>query len=282
MNWKLEDKLTAGEFKQLVNNKNNFFDVRIIKSGSCYVIRLKSGEGFKEIKAVPVKVDADNMVESYSEKAKNKLFVRYEKIRIWREKYFDKQLAKGKVENNRISNKPEVRLLYAWNLAKKSMTSKEKEMTFEQWKEYVEDNPQQGDVPVMTADNSTSSEIVRSFSISGLGIWNCDQIRRIRNPVQVMAYYKNETGEPVRVSSAFIVDKRLNGVLQYYGTRQIVFSETSETILIAIKEDGGIAVVMPDYFKDKKFSDNMPHTFAVKELESGAESIRELRQLIGL
>ncbi|HEY4797778.1 MAG TPA: hypothetical protein VII99_01765, partial [Bacteroidia bacterium] len=278
--WRLEDKMKFQDFKLLVDFKNYFFDIRIEQSGEEYVLRLKGMNGFKEIKAVPVKLNKNHAIAEYSEKVKNKLYTRYYKLLRWREKFFDHQLVQGKIDCNYFLAPAEDRPMYAWRAAKQKMTTEEKQMSFGDWKTYVEAK-REDEMASINASAATSSSITRSFSIDGMGIWNCDQIRRLKNPVQIMAEYTNERGEPVSATATFIVDKNLNGLLQYYNG-PVAFSKTAETVLIAILPKGEIGVVMPDYFKGKSFYDNKTYTFPLKELSAGTASVQELKKLIGL
>src|ERR1051326_3627043 len=59
VDWKLESTMDYQQFKQLTGFKNYFFDVQIEQDGDAYIIKLKGINGFKEIKAVPVKMNSD-------------------------------------------------------------------------------------------------------------------------------------------------------------------------------------------------------------------------------
>jgi hypothetical protein len=281
INWKLNEKMDYKEFRQFVSNKNNFSDIRIEQDGDEYRIRLKGMSGFKEIKAVPVILGEGNTASSYSDKTKNKLYVKYSKIMKWREKYFDHRLVRGKIEQNYVVIRPEEMPLYGWKFVQASMTPEEKILSLEQWADYVSDQKEAEVVSINTVA-ANSSNIMRSFSVDGMGVWNCDQIKRLSNPVQVAASYVNEEGKPIEASSTYIIDKNLNGVLQYYGSDEIAFSKTAETILIAIKSNGEIAVAFPEYFQGKKFSNHRPYTFTLKELSAGTTSVQELKKMMGL
>lgn len=281
VNWRLESKMDYKDFRQFVSYKNNFSDIRIEEENGDYVIRLKGMNGFKEIKAEPIKVNENYVAYDYSDKAKDKLFVRYNKIMQWREKYYDHRLVRGKIESNYIAIKPEEMPTYAWKFAKKSMTPEELALSQEEWSDYVKDKQKEEQASINTV-GASSSNIMRSFSVDGMGVWNCDQIKRLNNPVQVAASYVNEEGKPITATATYIVDKKLNGVLQYYGNEPIAFSKTAETVLIAIKANGEIAVALPEYFKGKQFSNNKSYTFTLKELSAGTTSVQELKKMIGL
>jgi len=279
--WKLVDNMSYNEFKQLINYKNCFSDVRIERDGENFVIRLKGINGIKEITAVPVKINKNNYkIKGYSQKVTNRMYKMYSRMLAYREKQFNKALVKGQLADNREYVKASEMPAYAWNKSKSLMNVQEKQLAFDQWRDYVKEQ-QKDEIASISYSASNSTNITRSFSIDGMGVWNCDQIQRLKNPVQVMAAYTNEKGEPINATATFIIDKNLNGVLQYYNN-QIAFSKTAETVLIAIKNDGNIAVALPEYFKGKTFSDNKSYTFPLKELTAGTTSIQELKKIIGL
>lgn len=279
--WKVTDPTTLAQFKQKTNLSQQFFDVRIRKDGDDFIILLKNASGFREIKAVPVQVTSDNISSSYHKRTVNRLFTRYEKMRQWRERFFDTQLVKGKLANNKLFMDWDAFTEAAWVSATAEMTNAERALSFDQWESYVRKNPYSYNAPV-TAGQASSNQIMRSFSITGMGVWNCDQIRRLRNPVNVMASYKGPDGEPLNVTSAFVIDKNLNGVLQYNYAGQVVFSRSSETSMVVVLDDGSLAMVLPEYFKAHQFKDNTAHVFTVKLLGPAAATLDEVRTLAGI
>lgn len=55
------------------------------------------------------------------------------------------------------------------------------------------------------------------FSVDKLGIYNCDQITRLTEPVTITAGYTNEKGDALRLVKIQLVDRQINAILEYNG-----------------------------------------------------------------
>jgi hypothetical protein len=57
---------------------------------------------------------------------------------------------------------------------------------------------------------------IRSFSIDGFGVWNCD-IPIIANGLTILANFKHTNGNNIKLNSTAVVTKSTNGIASYYG-----------------------------------------------------------------
>lgn len=276
--WKV-DKMSYPEFKKALGNKNGFFDVRIEKDGGKYVIKLKGVNGFVEVNAEPIRMNKNKKIWEYPSAMKNYLYKNYCRVLKSREKSFDKQIARDLKKNNKTDS-PAKRVQQAWIRAKFLMTNDEKIMPLEGWKAYVE-TEKKTLRKISDALAVNSSNIIRSFSVDGMGIWNCDQIYRLQDPVRVVARYNGKGGEKINAQSTYVVDKKLNGVLQYYND-EITFSESSDNVFIVIKSSGEIAFTTSAELQKKTFADKEHYAFTLNDVNTSSTTVEELRKLIGM
>jgi hypothetical protein len=268
------------QFGKIAGNQNCFSDIRIEKDGDNYTIKLKGLNGFTEISAEPVKMNSDYKVKPLSEKVQEKMYKTYSKMLAWRTKKFDKDMINGRLGQNYVTVSKEEMPQYAWAIARPNMTNDEKKMTLEEWQNYLVQQ-QEAEKQAVNYSAANSSTITRSFAIDGMGVWNCDQIKRLDNPVTVLASYQNKNGKSFSASNTFIVNKKINGVLQYYNN-EVSFSKTSDNILITIKDNGEIAYATAEEIKKGKYKNKSPYTFSLNESSGGSASVAELRKTLGL
>lgn len=280
VSWKLKSNIPFSEFHAQTNFKNCFSDVRIEKEGDDYLLRMKGLNGYVELEAEPVRTGKDYKMKEFSQKTKDRMFKSYSRMLSWREKRFNKELEKGWLSENRIEIKPEDVPEFAWNGSKKFMTEEELKMDFDEWEKYVKAQ-QEVEKNAVNASTAGSSAIIRSFTIDGMGIWNCDQIKRLDNPVTVLASYEDKSGKPFAASQTFIINKKINGVLQYYNN-EVSFSKSSDNIMIAVGENGEIAYLTAEELRQGKYKNQNPYTFSMNEPSEKTTSVAELKIALGL
>lgn len=100
----------------------------------------------------------------------------------------------------------------------------------------------------MKSENSEKLDAARKqLNISSLGIYNCDQISRISNPVYVTATYTNEKGDKIEPVMIYLIDANVNGIIEYngynsYSPMYFAFSKTSRTKMLAFDESANAYV----------------------------------------
>jgi hypothetical protein len=130
--------------------------------------------------------------------------------------------------------------------------------------------------------NNIAFEIVQSLNISQLGIYNCDQILRLNNPVEVFADYVDTKGKQLEIVIIYILDQTLNGMLMYdghygYSPYRFAYSPSSRTSMIAIDEYSNSYV-----FSSKSFGEiiqtDLKNKYIFKLTKIGKLSSREKLQ----
>lgn len=139
---------------------------------------------------------------------------------------------------------------------------------------------------VPSSINSYASDtVVGSFladlSISGFGIWNCDQIRRIQQPVTLRPAYVDGSGKRLYIHSISVIDESINGVLSFPG-QKFSFSKVSPSVIVAIAHNG------ERYFMDREAvaaieADTPDGIFLqLNPIPKEVDTADEMRDLLGL
>ena len=124
----------------------------------------------------------------------------------------------------------------------------------------------------LTAAYNSSATVVKQLHISSLGVYNCDQIRRLENPVEVIASYNDEKESPINPVFIYVVDSRLNGILRYdghygYSPYRFAFSPTAKTVLLAFDTKGDAYIYTANQFKSLTATSNsIKHQFSLSKI----------------
>lgn len=283
--WILTDDIPYKDFKKNFGGRNKFNDIRIEQNGSEYTIKLKTDSTFKEFNAKTVRLTLLNkktVIKEASPKYKN-----YTKALASREKLFNKQMRKGRLNDNNYGElNIEEKKKYLWQLSRKKMSDTELKMNYNEWMSYYDKII--ADEQLAVNDSSASaSNVLRSLSIDGFGIFNCDQIQRLTAPILVFASYQTNDNTILHPESTYIIDKKLNGVLCYqtggkYNPKKFAFGKKSENTMVTTKKDGTMSVFTEVQFSQNKFTDRSHFTFNVREISTKITSVQDVRNALGL
>lgn len=105
--------------------------------------------------------------------------------------------------------------------------------------------------------NNTAANVRQKLQISSLGIYNCDQIQRLQEPIIIYAKYENEQEQKVVPLFIYIVDKSINGILKYdgyngYDPSKFAISSKSECTLLAFDSEGNAYIYNLEKMKSLK------------------------------
>lgn len=90
--------------------------------------------------------------------------------------------------------------------------------------------------------DSAFSSVFRSVNVNTMGVWNCDQVERLADKANVKASYVDEQNRKLSITTLWVIDSRLNGVLTYNGQGENLspyyfpYSTTSKNSLLAIDD----------------------------------------------
>ncbi len=299
--WILIDPISMEEFTQTFAGEKKFSDMRIEqKNIDDFIFYLKGDNGIVSLHAKPMK----HWLGIVKQKLNGDTLMRdYSLLLSLRENRFKRKL-KWQIVNKYGYD---VRIPGAWEKYHHSqtfllMTTKEKQISDQQWPAYVQEQVKKVNewaahreerkaekLRILNASEATQSNFIRTLSLSGMGIFNCDQVQRVQNPVILRASYKNTNELLLAPTVTYIIDKSMNGVLAYqnflsseYNTQRIVFGKNSKNTMIVFDAEGRLAIYYTEQFKQNNFSNNSSFTFEVNEIDSKMTSVADLRQILGI
>jgi hypothetical protein len=275
--WQAIDPVSRNEFRKYFGTRSGLNDIRIeYEGGSTFTMELKYLWGFKRIAVTPVKL-VDKKPVAYSEKNCARLFKNYSKSlerrktrlerttrrKLWRLRAWTKAASQDSVAN--------------WKKLKGVMTTNEKPLEYKEWISYSRNQVFKLDSINGTGRQSQQGAVYQALSLQGFGIYNCDQIRRITNPVEVYAMSLDSAGKPRANTSFYVIDKGRNMVFSYYG--RITYGEHENNVLLAVGPDGSLAYTDEvDFTRKQKMSKG--YGFPSREVATKPVSAQELRDIL--
>ena len=87
---------------------------------------------------------------------------------------------------------------------------------------------------------SLESEILvsRSFSLMSFGVYNCDQIRRMKQPARLLAKLIDEDNNVVNPFTVYVVDKTSTSVMNFQEQKRAYYdAKGNNAIMLVLKDD---------------------------------------------
>jgi len=123
------------------------------------------------------------------------------------------------------------------------------------------------------------SNVVRALTVSGLGVYNCDQIGRLQSPVftvkEPVIVTENDSIKPAIV---YVVDRTINGVLTYWSTYGVSLNKAHTKLVIAIDEQNNI------YYTSQPIGESLVNnSFKMQKLEKEKiTNVSQFAEIVGL
>jgi len=274
--WVYAGSLTKKEFGEKYITQKKWTDTRInyMPTENLFSIELKSPHETVSFNAFPVRPNYTTETSNYK-KTYLKMDSRYDKAIKRIQGNFDKRIKK---EITRLQNK-------TWDEICKHMSPQEKAMTKEEWIAYARKRILI-ERDSINKEQVTYANVTRSFDIDGFGIWNCDQIFRLKNPLVINAHFKDAFDHELIPSQITVIDGSNKCLLSTHlnsGETQIAIDMNSETALYIIQSNGSIAIVDRASVKNAigVFKADGNYTFTAFQIDPMSLSTGELRKLVG-
>lgn len=125
--------------------------------------------------------------------------------------------------------------------------------------------------------NKNSMLLQYSFSISKLGIWNCDRLYMMPKQAKIDVKFLDGNKQAIKnPSTIYLIDKKLNSVISYY-TSIITYNPDSRSMLFFMNEAGNLCYVKPDELSGLKPGEKELSTnFIELENINSTEQVREV------
>lgn len=123
--------------------------------------------------------------------------------------------------------------------------------------------------------------MTRRLSVSGFGIWNCDQVRRLRNPVALSPVYKDGKGNRITGYSISIIDRRINGVMSFFPQNLTYDPDGARTFLL-FGADGRRYILDREGIAKIDYSSAKSPVLVMQDITDSVESVKDLRKALNL
>lgn len=128
----------------------------------------------------------------------------------------------------------------------------------------------------------TYPDIVQNLNVSSFGVYNCDQIYRIQNRVDISALYHDEKGkviEDLKVLS--MVDLAVNGAFSF-NPYHFSCNSLGENVLLLFTKDNRFYLLSKENFKKASVSKSGEYTFKMKDVTDLITNSNELANYLGI
>ena len=106
-----------------------------------------------------------------------------------------------------------------------------------------------------------ANKLMRSFSIDGFGIWNCDKVFSVPN-IPISAIFIDANGNPIQLSNIAVLYKSINGIFNF-GDNNIKVAKDAANMIIGINNGKLAYLTYNNYSKLKINIDSKEQTFTM-------------------
>ena len=125
---------------------------------------------------------------------------------------------------------------------------------------------------------TTETAALRSFEVDNFGIWNCD--RPIPDmPSTVIAEFIDEKGNPLEITTGYLVVKSRNTVYTVRDFRNFKFDPKAETLFWAVLPNDKLAIIYPKEFAKNQTTGNRC-TFTMQIRDTALDNISSLKSAL--
>lgn len=278
----MEGKMKYSDFNGRYGTKMKFSDIRIQLDGDNAQLEMKSYKGYTTVNANLARLNPKDSIENIQTKTLASIRMSYNRSLNNRRKGVTRnvndqvQRYNAALAINKKAGRKE------WKRVQKYMSVEELAMSYDQWISYYTRL-------AMPQDNRP--EVIRYLSVSGFGIYNCDQVERLEQAIFAKATFKDEQGLMQRSKTTYVIDGRMNGVLTYneergrykYDANYFALDKSANTVLMMILADGKLGYVTAgDVHTARENRDGNKVEFAIKTVNPDEVSLDELRTRLGL
>jgi hypothetical protein len=154
------------------------------------------------------------------------------------------------------------------------------------WAEAAEEqrkkNPQAGTLLAAGIDaGHTYPDIVRGLNVGRFGVYNCDQIYRVRNLVTLKPTYLDQNGQEIRDGAIVsMIDLNYNGAFSF-DPKWVSCNRTGNNVFLLFTKSGKLYLLDKGEFKNVAISGSKC-TFNMKDVTATIRSTEDLRNHLDL
>lgn len=129
---------------------------------------------------------------------------------------------------------------------------------------------------------SPKSDLSQKLAINGFGVFNCDAIRKLKKPQEVIAYFVDEDNNFIDPRIVNVIDCNINGILKMYDPDKIPFSTVSPTAILVTDYSGDNYFIDAKSFAKLDLKDKTVFTFKLKTISNEVPDVEGLRNTLAL
>lgn len=140
---------------------------------------------------------------------------------------------------------------------------------------------------VITAEKESAakdnfSKTVYGLNCAGFGVYNCDQIKRMQEPVKVRPMFGNVSNSPDAslYKEMVVIDKNMNSVFRFFD-QEFSCSKDGKNVLLVYFQ-GKIYGVSEQEFSSLQIKNNGTYTFPLNDITDQLQSTEDLKKYLGL
>lgn len=131
------------------------------------------------------------------------------------------------------------------------------------------------------ANIALTGEILRTFTISNFGVWNCDHPQYPVNEIPLFVKYTDSSNNSLPLFSVSVVYKGFNGITQFPSAGQIRVIPGSENMIWSIADESFYYFSYADFMQSGITKDSKDFVFRLRKAGKKITSYKEIRQLAG-
>ncbi|MCI5058855.1 MAG: hypothetical protein MRY83_22265 [Flavobacteriales bacterium] len=127
----------------------------------------------------------------------------------------------------------------------------------------------------------TKNRVVRNFTASRFGIFNCDSPQKFPKGEAVIAKVTDKSGNPVMINTLYLASIDRNALFTYGNTQKIKWNPNHENVLWGVTSDNRLAVFRAVDFEEIP-SNQSSYTFAMDLSEGELNEESEIKDFLGV
>jgi hypothetical protein len=127
----------------------------------------------------------------------------------------------------------------------------------------------------------TYPSIVKGLEISGFGVYNCDQVYRMKNTVTFYPFYVDESGKEIKYPGVLsLINTKVNAAYSF-DPSSVTFDLDAKNVFLLFTEFGKLYLLDENEFKKEELISSGKVTFKMKEVTEKIRSTNDLAVYLG-
>jgi hypothetical protein len=277
--WKIDGKQSSSQIRTEYGKKSGINDMRVVNEGGQFFLELKYHWGFKRIAAEPVKMTDHKKAEYLSDRTKENLFKNYNRRLQRRRDECTKDIAQTVKVHKRQNARASRDSVRVFNRTLPKMNETENGLAFGPWNSYVKQEKLR---TISAWDRAfiASGNAVQALKLTGMGVYNCDQVKRLVRPAEAFAKKVAIGAAAVVPFIVYVIDKARNMVLTYTGNGggvPITYGSQATNTLMMVDGSGNLYLSDETQFSEgvREGNDGTFNGKMISGPETTPESVRQ-------